>query len=1066
MILGIKQLKKQISRLSEKLVDWLFGARAEADSRQRRRLRVLSAFLLLMTVFMLPGSIVMKSYSAVTSNIMLVTSGLLFCSYIISRTRFYTVAVILAIITPAITPTASLIFQPTGIDLAAGAMWVALPLLVAGLMLTLYKATLIVVSYIVFIIILAGTGSLDVETTAPLLAYLTIIAFFVISINNLKENDQREIENQLEERHQTEKALRESEEKFRNLFDHAKDAILLADLETQKIIDVNTAACNLIGLPKEKLIGKKQSDLNPPEMAEKYSRSFMEQLQKGFAAGGEIIVVKADGTRIPVDISASIIKLQGKTVILGIFHDISERARMTQALKESEENISKAFRAIPEAVSIATLKDGIFLEVNDSFLVLNGYSREEVIGHTAKDLNIWVNSIDRYRTKQLMEKQSHFVNEEFILRRKSGETHNVLLSADVINFNGKPCILTIGYDITERRRAEEALRDSEEKFHSIVEHGNDGIAFIQDGMVHYCNSMMLEIVGYTMEEVIGKPFLNYIAPEHKDMITGMYRKRLAGERVPDRYELNMLAKGGRKIYTEVSASLITIKQNKVDIAIVRDITQRKKAEAVLADEATRRRILIEQSSDGIVILDQDGKVYEANQRFADMLGYTMDEMKQLHVWDWEVDTAREFHLNNIRTLDDAGDHFETIHRRKDGTTYNVEISTNGAIFAGQKLIFGVCRDITARKQMEQQLRESEEKFSKVFHETPQLIAVSRSDTNIYIDVNDSFVKTTGYTREELIGHSVYEINMFVYPEEQQEIIQLAKKYGYIKNKECSFRMKYGEIRSWLCSTVTININNVPCAIASAIDVTDRKIATEELKRANIELQHSTAQLQATNKELESFSYSVSHDLRSPLRSIDGFSQALLEDYTAKLDEKGQDYLNRLRGASQKIGDLIDGLLKLSRLTRSEIHPEKVDLGMLAKEIVSRLQETDPKRHVKISIGNNLVANGDPQMVRVLLENLLGNAWKFTSKTRNAQIELGKGGNGENNTFFIKDNGAGFDMAFKDKLFAAFQRLHQTNEFPGTGIGLATVQRIINRHGGTIRAEGEVNKGATFYFSLS
>jgi light-regulated signal transduction histidine kinase (bacteriophytochrome) len=254
-------------------------------------------------------------------------------------------------------------------------------------------------------------------------------------------------------------------------------------------------------------------------------------------------------------------------------------------------------------------------------------------------------------------------------------------------------------------------------------------------------------------------------------------------------------------------------------------------------------------------------------------------------------------------------------------------------------------------------------------------------------------------------------------------------------------------------------------LTESIDITRLKQTEEELKQAMANLEQSSAQLATTNKELETFSYSVSHDLRSPLRSIDGFSQALLEDYRDRLDEHGQEYLNRLRGASQKMGELIDGLLKLSRLTRSEMHQEKVDLSALVEEIATRLQETQPERRAKFIIGNGLTANGDPQMLRVLLENLLGNAWKFTSKIPRAEIEFGISHNGDKKTFFVKDNGAGFDMTYANKLFGAFQRLHDTAEFPGTGIGLATVKRIINRHSGNIRAEGAVGKGATFYFTL-
>ncbi|OGO07851.1 MAG: hypothetical protein A2Y92_05105 [Chloroflexi bacterium RBG_13_57_8] len=224
-------------------------------------------------------------------------------------------------------------------------------------------------------------------------------------------------------------------------------------------------------------------------------------------------------------------------------------------------------------------------------------------------------------------------------------------------------------------------------------------------------------------------------------------------------------------------------------------------------------------------------------------------------------------------------------------------------------------------------------------------------------------------------------------------------------------------------------------------------------------------MSATNKELEAFSYSVSHDLRSPLRSIDGFSQALLEDYQERLDQKGRDYLKRLRSASQKMGELIDGILKLSRLTRSEMRHETVDLSGLAREIAGRLQETQPERRAEFAIADELTATADPQMVRALLENLLGNAWKFTGKKPEAKIEFGREkGNGRLN-FFIRDNGAGFDMTYADKLFGAFQRLHEVTDFPGTGIGLATVQRIIHRHGGKIWAEAAAGKGATFRFTL-
>ncbi|MFC1902938.1 ATP-binding protein [Chloroflexota bacterium] len=242
------------------------------------------------------------------------------------------------------------------------------------------------------------------------------------------------------------------------------------------------------------------------------------------------------------------------------------------------------------------------------------------------------------------------------------------------------------------------------------------------------------------------------------------------------------------------------------------------------------------------------------------------------------------------------------------------------------------------------------------------------------------------------------------------------------------------------------------------EVTERKCAEEEIIKANTELA-------AVNKELEAFAYSVSHDLRAPLRSIDGFSQALIEDYPDRLDEQGKDYLQRVRSASQRMGVLIDDLLSLSRVTRSEMRHETVDLSALAQSIAEELQETQPERQVAFVIASGLTTSGDPQLWRLLMENLLSNSWKFTGYHPKARIEFGATRSDGKEAFFVRDDGAGFDMTYADKLFGVFQRLHAQDEFPGNGVGLATVQRIAHRHGGQVWAEGEVGKGATFYFTL-
>ena len=249
------------------------------------------------------------------------------------------------------------------------------------------------------------------------------------------------------------------------------------------------------------------------------------------------------------------------------------------------------------------------------------------------------------------------------------------------------------------------------------------------------------------------------------------------------------------------------------------------------------------------------------------------------------------------------------------------------------------------------------------------------------------------------------------------------------------------------------------------EVAERKRAEDDIRTLNAQLVQRSAQLEASNKELEIFSYSVSHDLRAPLRGIDGFSQAVLDDYGEKLDETGRSYLCRVRAASQRMSTLIDAMLNLARLTRAEIHIQTFDISVIVQSILGDFQKMEPEREVKCVVSNNLFATADPQLIRAVLENLLGNAWKFTGQQQHPVIEFGHRQYKGQAAFFVKDNGAGFDMAYVQKIFGAFQRLHAYTEYPGVGIGLATVHRIIQRHGGQIWAEGVVGEGATFYFTL-
>jgi light-regulated signal transduction histidine kinase (bacteriophytochrome) len=302
------------------------------------------------------------------------------------------------------------------------------------------------------------------------------------------------------------------------------------------------------------------------------------------------------------------------------------------------------------------------------------------------------------------------------------------------------------------------------------------------------------------------------------------------------------------------------------------------------------------------------------------------------------------------------------------------------------------------------------------------------------------------------------------------LLQGQKLWGLLCIHQCKAPRQWQPIEiefvSQIANHLGVALQHAELMADLRAEVAERKQAEQSIQTLNQGLQQAIVNLQVVNQELESFSYSVSHDLRAPLRSIDGFSQALLEDCQEQLDIAGQDYLQRIRSATQRMGTLIDDLLNLSLITRSEMKRETVNLSSLAVKITAELQQSQPERQVKWSIQPDLVAQGDTRLLQILLVNLFSNAWKFTSKHAQAHIEFGSlATETDAPVYFVRDDGAGLDMTFADKLFGPFQRLHKIHDFPGNGIGLATVQRIAHRHGGRVWAEGAVEQGATFYFTL-
>jgi PAS domain S-box-containing protein len=510
--------------------------------------------------------------------------------------------------------------------------------------------------------------------------------------------------------------------------------------------------------------------------------------------------------------------------------------------------------------------------------------------------------------------------------------------------------------------------------------------------------------------------------------------------------------------------------------------QRHQAVEAEAERETQVRLLLDSTAEAIYGVDLEGICTFVNPACVQMLGYTSEEdllgqnMHDLihHTLPDGRPYAKEDCLVRHATLTGESSHVENeVHWRADGSSFPVEYWSH-PIRRDDEIIGTVVTffDISERKKAEAKLQDTQKMLQLVLDTIP--VRVFWKDVkSVYLGCNKLFAEDSGLQKpEKLVGKTDFDMGWQeqaeLYRADDLDVMQTGiRKHNYEEPQTTPD----GE-QIWLETSkipLTDQDGGVIGILGTYHDITDRKRAEEELANYREHLEElvamRTAELEAVNKELESFSYSVSHDLRSPLRAIDGFSQTLLEEYADKLDADGQQYLDRVRSAAQRMGVLIDDMLKLSRVTRSEIKREMVDLSALGLQVIEELQKHEPQRQVEVIVMPGMKVIGDRSLLEIVLENLLGNAWKYTGGMDMARIEFGSEILGNETVYFVQDNGIGFDMQYANKLFAPFQRLHSSGEFPGTGIGLATVARIIARHNGRIWAEATPDQGACFRFVL-
>jgi PAS domain S-box-containing protein len=536
-------------------------------------------------------------------------------------------------------------------------------------------------------------------------------------------------------------------------------------------------------------------------------------------------------------------------------------------------------------------------------------------------------------------------------------------------------------------------------------------------------------------------------------------RALLAQRQQDARRSATFAKGAGLGGTAISVALLVF----AFARLRRENARRMESERALRASEQRLATTLYSIRDGVIATDASGRIEHINRaaehltatRPADAVGKPLTEV--FRCVDEHTRGAKPDPL-----LSGGQDDNGTLIAR-DGTERFVASSTapivdpKGGRLSGIVLVF---RDTTQERSDRRALESATHFLDSIVEHIPDMIFVKEAGELRFQRINRAGEVLLGMQRDQLLGKNDYDF----FPKEQADFFQTKDRETLsqavaVDIPEEPIETKTG--RRWLHTKKVPLLDdkgNAQFLLGISEDITERKETAEALRAAIIAAE-------SANRELEAFSYSVAHDLRAPLRSIDGFSQAILEDCAGQLDDIGQKHLQRVRASASRMAELIDGLLGLSRLTRTELRLEPVDLSALATAAAEELRNQSPERDVRVEIAPSLGAHGDPRVLRIVVDNLFGNAFKFTATHRHAKIEFGVRAESGSRVFFVRDDGVGFDSRYKDKLFGAFQRLHDAREFPGTGIGLATVQRAVKRHGGRVWAESEPGRGATFFFTL-
>jgi PAS domain S-box-containing protein len=780
------------------------------------------------------------------------------------------------------------------------------------------------------------------------------------------------------------------------------------------------------------------------------------------------------------------------------------RQRLSQRKNEQSEASFKAFFDLAPYACAVNDMDGHYLITNQSFCRQVGYSEQELLGHTGFELGLLSDKESSRKVFEELTRTGEAIGKEAIATSKGGEVLHALYSSRIIELGPRKVILSITVDITERKRAEKALMKSEAKLHEEQKFRrlllDASPAFIVaigfDGKTLMMNPSLLAALEYTAEEIVETDYLtSFIPEEDREMLSEVFRK-IVTEGKATVNENRIRGRSGRTFLVEWHGRTVSGEEagSGFFVGVGIDITERKRTEEALRQNERRLSFAISATFDAVWEWNLVTNETYYSPRWYEMLGYadkqfsmTFEAFRQLcHPDDYQPTIDRIQMM--LESRGNIGYQAEFRMRAQDGSW--LWILGRGNVrerdATGKPLsLSGTNTNITERKRVEAVLRESEERNRRITQCVPDLVwTIDLSGRFTY--ANASVERTHGWTVEEVMKLTFREMvtprqalkAAAMFEDDVRKAMEPHYDHNSIRTLESEELRKDGSV-FWaeVNAAFLWSDDGKPMGIIGITrNITERKRAEEALRRSDAEIRQlnaelelrvsdRTAQLQKANQELESFSYSVSHDLRTPLRHIAGYVNLLNAHAGAALDEEGHRLLGNVAEASKRMGRLIDDLLTFSRISRAQMRLGLISMNQLVEECRQELAPDLKERRIEWVIPALPEVPGDRALIKQVLLNLLGNAVKYTRKRADARIEVGFEMKESEWQFNVRDNGIGFNMKYVSKLFGVFQRLHSDAEFEGTGIGLANVRRVILRHGGRTWAEGEINRGAVFCFTL-